>query len=176
MFILSLLPTQEFNNLAVGLGRLRTEPFVSPDLSSFPDPQVYALTGHISCFPSKEVVLLLRSLFQLDCSTIPRLGPSCPGPVAAPQGLTTPVAGRLQNASRGTAQVLDVHSGWALLGVKPGPPIVPLGIYLTMPKSRPQAATTLLLESWLWPRLVPIKKTLKKNEQSLSTYCVLPYL
>lgn len=79
MFILSLLPMQEFNNLAVGLGQLRTEPFVSPDLSSFPDPQVYAPAGYISYFPSKEVVLLLRSLFQLDCSTIPHSGPAVQG-------------------------------------------------------------------------------------------------
>lgn len=99
MFILSLLPTQEFNNLAVGLGRLCTEPFVSPDFSPFPDPQVYALAGHRLCFPSKEVVLLLRSLFQLDCSTIPRLGFSCPGPVVDPLGdLTMPLGRWAQNA------------------------------------------------------------------------------
>lgn len=127
MFILSLLPMQEFNNLAVGLGRLCTEPFVSPDLCSFPDPQVYAPAGHISCFPSKEVVLLLRSLFQLDCSTIPCLGSSCPGPVAEAQGLTTPLAGRPKTPAK-TAQVLAPRLGWVISGAKPRPPVGPLGV------------------------------------------------
>lgn len=173
MFILSLLPTQEFNNLAVDLGRLCTEPFVSPDLCSFPDPQVYAPAGHISCFPSKEVVLLLRSLFQLDCSTIPCLGSSCPGPGAEAQGLTTPLAGRPQTPAK-TAQVLAPRLGWVISGAKPRPPVGPFGC-LTTPKSRPQAAAN-PLGSWFWQGPVPTRKTPEKNEQSLSTYCVLPYL
>jgi hypothetical protein len=40
-------------------------------LDFFPDPHVSAPAGRVSCFPSKEVVLLLRISFQLDCSTIP---------------------------------------------------------------------------------------------------------
>lgn len=99
MFTLLLLPTQAFNNLAVGLGQLRAEPFVSPGLS-FPDPQVEAPAGCISCFPSEEVVLLLRTVFQLRLFYHSSLGPSCPGPGAAPQGLTAPPGGSPRNGSR----------------------------------------------------------------------------
>lgn len=54
MFILSLLPIQEFNNLAVGLGKLCTEPFVSliPLLSQAPKSMHRLATYHV--FPRKK--------------------------------------------------------------------------------------------------------------------------
>lgn len=53
MFIFSLLPIQEFNNL-VGLGKLCTEPFVSPIplLSQTPKCMHRLATYHV--FPRKK--------------------------------------------------------------------------------------------------------------------------
>lgn len=93
MFILSLFPVQEFNNLAAGPRRRRTGRLCLRNSLLFQAPCVCAGWLRIVFFPWKEVVLLLRSAFRLDRSTSPRRwaqlprDSGCPGPV----GPETPV-------------------------------------------------------------------------------------
>lgn len=171
MFILSLLPTQEVNNLAVGLGqRLRAICFSRSLLFSRP-PSVCTGWPHIM-FSLYRSGFAIKTFISARLFYHPSLWPSCPEPAAAPWGLAAPPGGsqnRLR-CSSGAGQTLRPRA----LRSKTWASHWPLRC-LTAQKSRPRAAAV-PQASRLWPGLVLTRKTPKKHERSLSTYCVVSYL
>ena len=146
MFLLSLLPTQEFKNPAAGSRQLYT------DLSSFPDPHVHVPAGCKACFPSKDVALLLSSSFQLDDSTIPRVGPAARGQQQLPRAGPAPTAGQPRNACPNLSPDAWATLSSRTLGSKAGPHVGPSLGHLPTLEDSPQGGSHLLgLLGLAWP-------------------------